>query len=198
MALLGRTIVAAAMRYVGRWTYVFGGTPAPPGKLEGDCSDFVTLVLGYELHLMTPGGMWGAPDMPPNAHGPVVSDYISWSGATTVSTPQVGDLVCYGPNEHIGFAIDADNFVSALNPQLGVRVEPIRGGAPGDIIYRRITGVAGAGLPGPVGMASGAAGRAAAPVVAVVAFAVTALGVFGLAVAGAAVLVPLLVRKAMS
>lgn len=196
--LLGSAIVAAARPYAGRWTYVFGGTPNPPRVLEGDCSSFVSMVLGYRLRLATPGGAWGAPNMPPNAHGPVVSDYIAWGGAVDVGTPQAGDLVCYGPNEHIGFAVDADFFISALNPSLGVRVEPIRGGAPGSIVYRRITGVAGAGLPGPVGAGAGMGGKAVAPLVAVLAFAVTALGVFGVAVVGAAVLVPLLARKVMS
>ena len=197
MALLGSMIVAAARQYVGRWTYVLGGTPAPPGRLEGDCSSFVSMILGYHLRLATPGGSWGAPDMPPNQHGPVVSDYIAWSGAVDVGIPQAGDLVCYGPNEHIGFAVDANNFVSALNPDLGVRVEPILGGASGPIIYRRVTGVAGAGLPFPVGT-TGRTGQAAAPLIAVIAFTATALGVFGLAVLGAAVFIPLVVRRVMS
>lgn len=199
MAILGNVVVAAANAYIGRWTYVFGGTPDPPQVLEGDCSSFVTMILGYRLRLAVPGGHWGDPGMPPRAHGPVVSDYIAWNGAVTVGAPQAGDLVCYGPNEHIGFAIDADTFVSALNPSLGVRVEPIRGGAPGDITYRRVTGVAGIGLPGPVGQATGGtSGRAAAPIIAVLTFAATALGVFGIAVLGAAVLVPFLVRKVVS
>lgn len=194
--LLGSTIVAAARSYVGRWTYIFGGTPNPPQILEGDCSSFVTMILAYRLRLAAPEGNWGDPNMPPHQHGPDVAAYIAWRGAVDVGTPQAGDLVCYGPNEHIGIAIDATTFVSALNPDLGVRVEPILGGAPGVLIYRRVTGVAGPGLPSPVGaLTGGTAGRAAAPVIAVLAFAVTALSVFGLAVVAAAVGIPLLARK---
>ena len=198
MALLGSTIVAAARPYIGRWTYILGGTPNPPRVLEGDCSSFVSMILGYHLRLALPGGKWGDPGFPPNSHGPVVSDYIAWSGAVDVGTPQAGDLVCYGPNEHIGFAIDATMFISALNPSLGCRIEPILGGASGPVTYRRITGVAGVGLPGPVGAVAGGGGSVVAPLVAVLAFAATALGVFGVAVIAAAVLVPLLARKVMS
>lgn len=205
MALLGSTIVAAARPYIGRWTYIFGGTPNPPRVLEGDCSSWVSMILGYHLRLALPGGKWGDPGFPPNSHGPVVSDYIAWPGAVNVGTPQAGDLVCYGPNEHIGFATgtrDAsggDEFISALNPSLGCRIEPILGGAPGPVTYRRITGVAGVGLPGPVGAAAGGGGGSVvAPLVAVLAFAATALGVLGVAVVAAAVLVPLLARKIMS
>lgn len=199
MALLGSAIVAAARPYIGRWTYVFGGTPNPPGVLVGDCSSFVSMVLGYRLRLALPGGKWGDPGFPPHSHGPVVADYIAWGGARDVSTPQAGDLVCYGPDEHIGIATDADNFISALNPDLGVRVVPILGGAPGPIYYRRVTGVAGAGLPGPVGQLAGAAGgTVAGPLIAVLVAAGAAVGLFGLAVLGAVVVVPLLARKVMS
>lgn len=132
-------VAGAAETYIGKWTYVFGGTPNPPRVLVGDCSSFASMILGYRCKMVLPGGIWGDSGHPPNEHGPNVAAYIGWAGAETVQgAPQRGDLVCYGPNEHIGIATDSQNFVSALNPDLGVRIEPIAGGASGSLVIRRI------------------------------------------------------------
>ncbi len=79
--------------------------------------------------------------MPPGAHGPVVSEYLSWSGAADVTTPQAGDLVIFGPDVHIGIAISGNQMISALNGTLGTNVSGIKGTAGGSLSYRRLTGV---------------------------------------------------------
>jgi hypothetical protein len=154
----GVVIAAAAERYEGQG-YVYGGNASRPGVW--DCSSFVSYVLGHDLKLSLPGGKWGGPGMPPGSHGPVVTSYAAWQGATTVTTPQAGDLCCFvgsGPNGHIGIAISSREMVSALNPAVGTVRTPIAGygpqGAP--LIYRRVNGVA-AGGPVPVGFKSGQA-----------------------------------------
>ncbi|SRR6266487_4263456 len=88
--------------------------------------------------------------MPPGSHGPVVTDYASWAGATTVGTPAAGDLCIFLPDQHIGIAVNATEMVSALNPSLGTRRTPIGGAAGGSLIYRRINGIAGGGAVPPV------------------------------------------------
>ena len=195
----GRAIAAAARSYEGRWSYVFGGAPAPPRRLEGDCSSFVTTVLGYNLRLALPGGKWGQPGFPPNSHGPVVLDYATWAGARTVGTPQAGDLCVFagaGANGHIGIAVSSDRMVSALNPQQGCVETPIVGyGPPGaPLIYRRILGVP-EGLPELASAASSAASGAnpvaallVAATLGLVAVAVVAVGV-PLVIAGGVALV---------
>lgn len=202
MSLTGGAIATAASQYVGRWLYVFGGIPNPPNVLEGDCSSFVTMILAYRMRLVTPGGKWGAPDMPPHAHGPVVMDYVNWHGAEPVTSPQAGDLCCWaglGADGHIGIAVSPTEMVSALDPADGCKRTPIVGtGPPGvPLVYRRVTGVAGVGLPVPFGQgATVGAGGPAGPLLAVLTAGVVAIGGFGLALLGAAVLVPWLVSKA--
>lgn len=181
------SIVAAAQSYEHRWTYVFGGTPSPPGRLTGDCSSFITTVLGYNLHLALPGGKWGSPGLPPNGHGPVVTDYATWNGARTVTTAQPGDLCCFvgtGANGHIGIAVSVDRMVSALNPQDGCLETPIAGyGPPGaPLIYRRLLGIP-EGMPELI--PSGQRPSTSNPLVPLlIAGGVLAAGLAGLALAG--------------
>lgn len=142
----GDEIAADALRYIGR-PYVWGGW---------DCSGMVSHVLSADLGLPIPGypaaGFTGPPP-----HGPVVSDYIAWAGARTIpGPPAAGDLVCFGPDVHIGIALSATMMVSALNPQLGTQRTPIGVTAPGQVIYRRVTGTT-------AGRGRGRARAAAAP-----------------------------------
>jgi cell wall-associated NlpC family hydrolase len=140
----GATIASDAMSYIGKADYVWGGAPGTtPGHDAGtDCSGFVSMVLGRDLGMAIPGYAAGAYDG--SQHGPVVSAYASWSGATTLGkneAAEIGDLVCYLPDTHIGIATSGSDFVSALDPELGVAVTGINGAASGTVIFRRVNGV---------------------------------------------------------
>jgi hypothetical protein len=163
---------------------VYGGWPPPVGNW--DCSSFVTYVLGHDLGMALPGGKYGDPGFPPNAHGPVVLDYAQWSGAVSVRSASRGDLCIWqgaGPNGHIGIALGPNQMVSALDPEQGVAVTPIQGvgpaGAP--LIYRQVTA---AGHPGKIAAAS-SSGSLSGLVPALVGAGVLTLALVG----GAAVLI---------
>lgn len=153
----GETIAAAARRYDGQG-YVYGGTGARPG--DWDCSNFASYVLGHDLGMELPGGMWGGPGMPPAVHGPVVMSYVNWSGAWPVPAGQQtpGDLVCWpglGSGGHMGFVLGQDQMVSALNSQLGTLISPIRGWGPtNQFVFRRVKGT-GQGPAAPAGAGGG-------------------------------------------
>lgn len=146
--LAGSSIAAAALRYRGAG-YVYGGPASTPGNW--DCSSFVSYVLGHDLRLTLPGGgKFGSPGYPPNAHGPVVTSYSSWTGAAAVASPQAGDLCCWvggGPSGHIGIAISGTQMISALNPAQGTMVTAIMGTGPvgAPLVFRRVKGVPGGG-----------------------------------------------------
>jgi hypothetical protein len=155
-AVTGDQIAAAALRYRGAG-YIYGGPAARPG--DWDCSSFPSYVLGHDLGLALPGGKWGAPGFPPNAHGPVVETWASWRGAVTVSTPARGDLVCYvgeGTSGHMGFVLGPNQMVSALDSSDGTLVTPIEGyGPPGaPIVYRRLLGAAAGSTAAAIGGAA--------------------------------------------
>jgi len=186
LRITGPVIAKDAARYIGQG-YVYGGNASRVG--DWDCASFVSYVLGHDLRLALPGGRWGGPNMPPADHGPVVTDYASWNGATTVGIPQAGDLCCWvgvGTQGHIGIAVSGSEMVSALNPQLGVQRTAIVGTGPAQspLIYRRVAGIrAGAAL------ITAPAGGAARPPVAALLLAVLApLIVVGAVAAGATVL----------
>jgi hypothetical protein len=139
----GAAIASDALMYVGS-PYVWGGAAGTvKGKDAGtDCSGFVNMVLGRDLGMAVPG--YGAGQYTGAEHGGTVADYIAWGGATTLGkgeSPTAGDLVCYGPDVHIGIATSAKDFCSALNPSLGTLVTDITGAASGTIVYRRVNGV---------------------------------------------------------
>ena len=165
MAVTGVQIAQDALKYVGH-KYVYGG---PSNAKTGfDCSSFVSLVLGHDLGMQIPGGSWASATDNGTAHGPVVADYISWNGATTIPNDQAqaGDLILYGPNTHCGIATSATRFVSAEDPQDGTGVAPMSAG-PGAWITRRINNVVLTGGSAPVTLTSvlGGAGHTAAGVV---------------------------------
>jgi len=191
-AVSGDQIAADAQQYAGRG-YVYGGPARAPG--DWDCSSFVSYVLGHDLHLALPGGKWGAPGFPPNAHGPVVTSYASWKGAVTVAAPGTrGDLVCFvgtGPNGHMGIVLGPDRMVSALDSASGTLVSPITGygpqGAP--IVYRRVlAAAAGTAVQAAAGQGQQGGGNAGAVVEALLIVAVMVGAVLAAAVvAGAAI-----------
>lgn len=151
LAVTGDEIAAAAERHIGH-PYVWGGW---------DCSAMVSHVLSVDLGLATPDYGPGQYTGPP-PHGPVVSDYIKWRGARTIAGPPApGDLVCFGPDVHIGIAVSATRMVSALNPQLGTQETPITSTASGQVIYRRVTGTVPGGSRRPASSGSGSSSATA-------------------------------------
>lgn len=133
----------AALSFVGH-PYVYGGA-RPSGW---DCSGFVNWLLCHYLGIGIPGFPAGSFDG--STHGPVVSSYASWSGATTVGKPGEGVLCIWnglGPDGHIGVAISESRMVSALDPAAGTVETPIIGEGPAGapLMFRTINAVTGGG-----------------------------------------------------
>lgn len=131
----GDQIATYAETWVGRIHYTWGGNTLP----NVDCSGFVTACLKF-FQLKVP------------PLRPVVVSYLRYG--TKVATPQRGDLCIWaglGTSGHIGFASSPTHFVSALNPSLGCRIEPIQGSGPAGapLSFRRISGAG--GVPGSSG-----------------------------------------------
>lgn len=147
-------IAQDALKYAGHG-YTFGGVPAHG---QWDCSSFVNMVVGMDLGMAIPGYNAGKYDG--STHGPVVMDWATWTGATTVSSPQTDDLCIwagFGALGHIGIATDTQHMISALNTHSGTVHTPIAGYGPMGVpvIYRRLvdktgnaSSSAGASLPG--------------------------------------------------
>lgn len=130
-------IAQDAMKYAGH-PYSFGGVPAND---KWDCSSFVNKVVGMDLGMAIPGS--GAGQYKGTTHGPVVVDWATWTGATTVSTPQPDDLCIwpgFGGLGHMGIATDPQHMISALNTHSGTVHTPISGYGPigVPVIYRRL------------------------------------------------------------
>lgn len=108
-----------ASSYIGKLKYVFGGPP-PLGTV--DCSSFSSLVLN-QAGINNPGGS----PYSSQTHGPNTLSYLAWNGATTVghseSDAQINYLII-GPT-HMGICSGNGQYVSALNPSLGVKETPI-------------------------------------------------------------------------
>jgi cell wall-associated NlpC family hydrolase len=109
------SIADDAQKYIGAG-YVYGGNASKVG--DWDCSSFVSYVLGHDLGLPLPGGKWGGPGMPPNAHGPTTTTYQFYGTAINQSQVQAGDLVIW--STHMGIAISPTEIVSAQDEKLGV------------------------------------------------------------------------------
>jgi cell wall-associated NlpC family hydrolase len=138
----GSAIAADALKYSGH-AYLYGGAPGPDGSRPFDCSSFVSFVLGHDMRMMIPGGAWSSVTDNGSQHGPTTTDYLSWSGASTISASQVqaGDLAVW--STHIGICINNTQMQSALNPTLGTAVTGIINGGPqGEAVkYRRLIAV---------------------------------------------------------
>jgi hypothetical protein len=135
---LAQQLVNAAMGSVGH-CYSFGGTPGTNGQGCWDCSSAVNYWLGAKCGAAIPGFAAGA--YSGSSHGPDVSDYVMWSGASTIGSSEVqaGDLVLFPPNIHMGVAISSSSYVSAEDPSQGTQVSAISDGQ-GLPMIRRITG----------------------------------------------------------
>ena len=102
-----------AQKYVGT-AYHWGGKADTPGNW--DCSSFVSYCL-HEGGFPLPGGRWGDPGYPPNAHGPTTGTYLLYG--TPINRGQVGagDLVVWPT--HMGIAVSADRIVAARSTSEG-------------------------------------------------------------------------------
>lgn len=130
------SIAAAALKYVGQG-YVWGGNADKPGNW--DCSSFVSYVLGHDLNLPLPGGVWGEPGFPPSTHGPTTVSYALYGTPINAPDVQAGDLVVWPT--HMGIATDNSHIVSARDPQDGVGVNTIAEMSASlgtEIHYRRV------------------------------------------------------------
>ncbi len=116
----GVAIANAAQKYIGV-PYRFGG--ADPSGF--DCSGLVTYVLHHDLGI----------NLPSNTHT-VTGQFYVWSGATTVSSPEIGDLVCW--TGHIGIYVGGGNMVHAPHTGAKVSVEKVWTIPPP--LYRRVNG----------------------------------------------------------
>lgn len=131
------TIAAKALTYVGQG-YQFGGRAERPG--DWDCSSFVSYVLGHDFGLALPGGgRYGSPGYPPNAHGPVASQYKLYGVGIDQSQVQAGDIVAW--NTHVGIAVDNQRIVAARTSSTGTGISTIAGSSASIAetpVFRRI------------------------------------------------------------
>lgn len=108
---LGNRVAAAAVTYVGKVPYVFGGED-PSGW---DCSGFTTWVMVKDCGLTTL----------PNSFHTTALEFLLWPGAVTIPRAQAapGDLLCWG--SHVGIALSTTDMVDAPNKTDGTLIEPI-------------------------------------------------------------------------
>lgn len=116
--ITGTDLLKTARQY--EWVaYVWGGSNPQTGW---DCSGYMNWMYGGIYHLAIPGVGPGSFSTF-SGHGPVVADWIQWIGVSKgVWSPgrsAAGELIAWGPNQHIGMAIDGNRFVSAANPSQG-------------------------------------------------------------------------------
>src|SRR6266851_633263 len=102
-SVTGQMIAEAALKYNGAG-YAWGGDPSK-GAGNWDCSSFVNWVIGHDLRLSIPQDS----RYDGSSHGPDVAAWILWSGVKHIAGGKArpGDLLAWGPNEHIGVAISA-------------------------------------------------------------------------------------------
>ena len=150
-------LAGIAAQYQGAG-YVFGGVPAR-GIGNWDCSSFVNWCAGAVGKMAIPGFAAGA--YTGQSHGPVVLDWATWTGATTIPGPPANSDLCIWPglgaSGHMGIAVDGQHMISALNHSKGTLFSPIAGFGPMGIpvMYRRINGSAsGGGISLPTGCAN--------------------------------------------
>jgi cell wall-associated NlpC family hydrolase len=119
----GDAIAQDIEQYVGRVKYVWGGASPATGW---DCSGAVNYVLCHDLLLDIPG--YRAGTFSGAQHGPNVASWLASNLVQIISgSPQPGDLIAWGPNEHMGIAISATDMVSAEDPAQGTGQSPIAG-----------------------------------------------------------------------
>lgn len=116
--ITGNDLVATERQY--EWVaYVWGGSNPQTGW---DCSGMQNWIFGGIYHLAIPGFNAHTFDTF-SGHGPVVADWIQWIGVAkgmwAPGRSVAGDIIAWGPNQHMGLAIDGNRFVSAANPFQG-------------------------------------------------------------------------------
>lgn len=134
--VLGQEIANDAEAHIGA-RYVWGGA-TPNGW---DCSGMCNWIIGHDMRLDIPGVPRGQV-FNGSSHGPDVASWLAWSGVQHVETHQPGDLVCWGPNAHMGIVVSGTECVSAQDPALGTRKTPIattHTGAPTFLRLRAVT-----------------------------------------------------------
>jgi cell wall-associated NlpC family hydrolase len=126
-SVTGQMIADAALKYNGAG-YVWGGAPSK-GAGNWDCSSFVNWVIGHDLRLSIPQDS----RYDGTSHGPDVAAWILWSGVKHITggAARPGDLLAWGPDEHIGIAISGTHMISAENAQRGTRTDQFSGFAAG-------------------------------------------------------------------
>lgn len=118
----GASLAADETKYVGQVRYLWGGANPINGW---DCSGMQNYCIGHDMGLDIPGLPRGT-RFDGSTHGPDVAQWLAWSGAARVTgPPEPGDLVCWGPNAHMGMAISGTDMISALNPAQGTQKTPI-------------------------------------------------------------------------
>jgi cell wall-associated NlpC family hydrolase len=128
---LATAIASDAATSVGRFRYVFGGSPVN-GTV--DCSSFANEIIGNDqgaaIPMYAPGTYHG------QSHGPPTTVWLVWSGCFTIQRQDMmpGDLAVW--QTHMGIIVGKETMVSALNPQLGIMQTSIDGGAPAGEILR--------------------------------------------------------------
>jgi cell wall-associated NlpC family hydrolase len=153
---MSASIASTALRNKGV-PYVWRGYLPSTGW---DCSGAVNYWLGKQLGMTLPGGYtWTG-----KGHGPVAAQYKVWSGAKTTTSPAAGDLCCW--LTHVGVYLGNGKMISALDPQYGTAVTPVKGYGPlGErLSYRRVQGIAGSAPVVPSGAAGCTATMLALPV----------------------------------
>lgn len=136
-------LASDAAQYIGSG-YSFGGAPAH-GRGKWDCSSFVNWCAGNDLGMAIPS--FPAGSYHGQVHGPVVLDWASWSGCTTINVSEAasGDLVIWpglGAGGHMGIVTGNNQMISALNSSKGTIQSAIKGFGPVGIppVYRHING----------------------------------------------------------
>ena len=130
--LTGDQLAQAEASWLGK-PYVWGG-----GNPAGwDCSGMQNWVLNIHFNLPIPGVDPGKL----SGHGPDVAGWIGWSGVTTVQNPLDGDLVAWGPNEHIGMVTGGGRYISAYDTASGtIQGSIATQGGSGSPVYLRLNG----------------------------------------------------------
>jgi len=118
-------IAGIAMQYVGH-AYRYGGAPGRNGQNPWDCSSFVNYVVGVKAGMAIPGNKPGR--YTGASHGPPTGMWAAWSGMSTVKRAdvQAGDILLWVG--HMGIATGHDSMISALNPRIGTKTQPIDSG----------------------------------------------------------------------
>ncbi len=120
----GDQIASIAEADIGH-CYVFGGAPGTDGKHCWDCSSACNWWIGKKAGLAIPGDK----HYDGSSHGPDVASWIAWNGVERHALGNIkpGDILAWGPNQHMGIAVSSSEMVSAENPQLGTRKSTFQG-----------------------------------------------------------------------